>query len=163
MIFFPNLALVEYCTMRICNKQGSGVFTKFGNQSLDCLFLFDFSFFMNPSGVAKALSSATSLIMPLKSHLLAYLPLDLPFNCFNSPLFAVTRQSFVKRQHCALQETSGVDNLVRKEVHLEAISWCKTRGHNDHLLTLFPFPSTSLVFSIMIKASSEQRYLSQVL
>ena len=74
-------------------------------------------------------------------------------------MFVVTGQSFVKRQHCALQETSGVDNLVRKEVHLEAISWCKTRGHNDHLLTLFPFPSTSLVFSIMIKASSEQRYI----
>ena len=72
--------------------------------------------------VAKALSSASSLIMPLNRHLLAYLPLDLPFNLVNSPSFAVTGQSFVKRQHCALQETSGVDNLVRKEVHLEAIS-----------------------------------------
>ena len=47
MKFFPNLALVEYCTMQIHIMRGPGVFAKFGNQSLDCLFLFEF-FFLNP-------------------------------------------------------------------------------------------------------------------
>ena len=136
------------------------IFTKFENQSLDCLFFFVFPF-LNPQ-IPEWLKLSHQ--PPLQQwHWFAYLQLDLPFNWVNSPPLVVTGQSFVKRQHCALQETSGVDNLVRKEVHLEAISWCKTRGHNDHLLTLFPFPSTSLVFSIMIKASSEQSYITSTI